>query len=79
MACPRFCGVTNWMSSIANMSLATARDNPVLKAIENATGIFDNADKTTNRLEEIVALAGTNSTNEVNHRPAAQQWAVCTP
>lgn len=67
------------MLSIANMSLATARDNPVLKAVENAGNIFVNADKAHNLWEEIASVPGLNPKDEVNHRPAAQQWAVCTP
>lgn len=76
---PRFRGVTMWVSSIANMSLTTAGDNSVLKAVENATNIFIDADKTNNLWEEISVFTGSKPNNEVKHRPAAQQWVACTP
>lgn len=68
------------MSTIANMGLTTEIDNPVLKAAENAATLFGIESKPNNRFEQFFGSIGiSNTENEVNHRPAVQQCAVCTP
>lgn len=68
------------MSNFKNMAAINVFDSPVLKAAENAGAIFAKADETANRFGNIMTTLGTNNfENEVNHRPASQQWAVCTP
>lgn len=71
MACPCFCRATTWMS-IIKTTATTALDNPVFAVTENNI-------KTHNLWEKKASVPSLNPKDEVNHRPAAQQWAVCTP
>ena len=71
MAGPRFDGVTAWITAYNNM-LDT--EGGIASTIAAATQAISMANETMEATKYTTIL-----NPEVNHRPAGQQWPVCTP
>ena len=74
MTRPRFGGVTKWMSEFDNMNIReTLAEHTAFKKH------FDFGLPAVIDRWSIAPEVTQDEMKEVNHRPAAQQWTVCTP
>lgn len=82
---PHFCGATMWMSAIDTMTNTPATalsdfgliaDDSKLARLQSEFAAARDAIGSVDMRSSIFTDLNTN--NEVNYRPIAQQWAMCT-
>ncbi len=76
MTRPHSRGVTNWMTGVSDKMSALSKS--IASACASSLD-FPKVEISPAFTEALSSISKTKFDTEVNHRPAGQQWPVCTP